>query len=127
MPVNPGQWITIRQISDDYGVSRNHMMKVVSFLSGKGYVNSQRGPGGGIRLRKSAPQISLAELIVDAEGDLTLLDCMRDGHEASSDSERRLQSVLNQGVSALVDTLGTYSLADLVTPAPGQPPAALEA
>ena len=39
------EWVTIRQVSDAYGISRNHLMKVVSFLAGREYLTSQRGPG----------------------------------------------------------------------------------
>ena len=62
------EWVTIRQISDAYGISRNHLMKVVSFLASNDYLVSQRGPGGGIRLKRPPHEINLAEVIIDAEG-----------------------------------------------------------
>jgi Rrf2 family nitric oxide-sensitive transcriptional repressor len=110
----PGRWVTIRQISDDYAISRNHLMKVVSFLGAKGYVQSQRGPGGGIKLGKAPSAISLAEVVTDAEGDLALLDCMRADHASLGAYEQRLKSVVNLALQAFIDTLGYHSLADLL-------------
>lgn len=110
----PDKWVTIRQVSDDYAISRNHLMKVVSFLGAKGYVKSQRGPGGGIKLDKTPADISLANVVKDAEGDLALLDCMRPDHPAPEGYEQRLQSVMNMALQAFIDTLSYHSLADLL-------------
>lgn len=114
LATHPNQWITIRQISDDYGVSKNHLMKVVSFLSTHQYIHSQRGPGGGVKLSRKAPDINLAEIILDTEGQLDLLECMKDDQNDNSAFDHRLGEALNHGVQSMVDTLNAYSLADLI-------------
>lgn len=118
LATHPEQRVTIRQISDIYNISRNHLMKVVSFLSSHDYVDSQRGPGGGIQLKKPATEINLADIVVDAEGDLSMLDCMREHPARVSASDRQLRSIMTQALEAFIETLGAYSLADLATPEP---------
>lgn len=41
---------TIQEISDAYGVSKNHLMKVVQQLGELGWVDTVRGRNGGLRL-----------------------------------------------------------------------------
>lgn len=114
--VRQNEWVTIQQISDAYGVSRNHLMKVVSFLANQGFVDSQRGPGGGIRLAVDPPEINLAKVILHAEGDVTLMDCMRPGTDCLLSPESRLSNVLTEALQAFTDTLGSHSLADIIEP-----------
>ena len=65
--------ITIREISESYGISRNHLMKVVSLLTRMGYLDARRGPGGGIALARPASEICLADVIIDMEDDLNMV------------------------------------------------------
>ncbi len=115
---HPDEWVTIRQISDDYAISRNHLMKVASFLGNHGYLRSQRGPGGGIRLKTEPADIILADVIVDAEGDMTLLECMDGAVTDINSPQSRLRGVLTNAVQAFVDVLGSHTLEDLLSPRP---------
>lgn len=116
--LRPGEWVTIRQISDAHGISRNHLMKVVSHLAQKGYLDSQRGPGGGVRLERPPLQISLADVVVDSEVDLQLAECFGPNSECVLTPACALRPVLADALQAFLATLGRYSLADLLEPRP---------
>jgi Rrf2 family nitric oxide-sensitive transcriptional repressor len=112
----PDEWVTIRQISEAYGVSRNHLMKVVSFLGNRGYLLSQRGPGGGVRLQVPAHQIRLADVLVDAEGGMILLPEPETLPAGLDTAHARLTQVLHDAVQAFLADLNGQSLADLLEP-----------
>ena len=108
--------VTIREISDAYGISRNHLMKVVSLLTRMGYLDARRGPGGGIALARPPCEISLADVIRDMEDDLNLVECFCDGGTCVIKPMCKLKSALNQALVAYLDTLERYTLLDLLKP-----------
>jgi Rrf2 family nitric oxide-sensitive transcriptional repressor len=111
-----GNLVTIRSISDSYGISRNHLMKVVSLLTRMGYLKAQRGPGGGIRLARSPEQINLAEVIQDTEEDLVMVECFDEEGHCVITPACQLQHMIGKALNAYMDTLRGYTLADLLEP-----------
>jgi len=105
--------VTIREISDAYGISRNHLMKVVSLLTRMGYLDARRGPGGGIALARPPAE---ADVVRDMEDDLNLVECFCDGGECVIKPMCKLKSALNQALAAYLDTLERYTLLDLLKP-----------
>lgn len=114
--VHPDNWVTIREISDAYDISRNHLMKVVSSLAQLGYVTSQRGPGGGLKLAQDPADINLAKVILDTEADLRLVECFdKDGNCALTPA-CRLKNLLCVALDEFVGSLAKHSLAELIEP-----------
>jgi Rrf2 family nitric oxide-sensitive transcriptional repressor len=105
---------TIQAISEAYGISRNHLMKVVQELARKGYVQSVRGQGGGLRLRRPADEIRLGQLVRDMEPDLGLVECLRPGNECIITPICSLPTILNRALDAFIETLDEHTLADLM-------------
>src|SRR6187402_2144477 len=66
---------SISEIAEAYGISHNHLMKVVQDLAGAGYVTSIRGRNGGIRLARAASEINVGALLRHTEPDFNLVDC----------------------------------------------------
>jgi Rrf2 family nitric oxide-sensitive transcriptional repressor len=108
--------VTIREISESYGISRNHLMKVVSLLTRMGYLDARRGPGGGIALARPADEICLADVIIDMEDDLNMVECFCADGECIIAPVCELKCVLNQALTAYLETLRAYTLTDLLIP-----------
>jgi len=108
--------VTIREISDAYGISRNHLMKVVSLLTRMGYLDARRGPGGGIALARPPGEIILADVVRDMEDDLNLVECFCEGGECVIKPMCKLKTALSQALAAYLDTLERYTLLDLLRP-----------
>jgi Rrf2 family nitric oxide-sensitive transcriptional repressor len=108
--------VTIREISDAYGISRNHLMKVVSLLTRMNYLDARRGPGGGIALARSPSEINVADVVRDMEDDLNLVECFCDGGACVIKPMCELKTALNKALAAYLNTLEQYTLSDLLKP-----------
>ena len=53
LAVRPDGLSTIQEISDAYGISKNHLMKIVQRLGELGWVETVRGRNGGLRLARA--------------------------------------------------------------------------
>ncbi|MFM5917329.1 MAG: Rrf2 family transcriptional regulator [Novosphingobium sp.] len=104
----PGRLASIQDVARAYGVSQNHMMKVVSDLAGAGYVESLRGRGGGIRLARPTSQIMIGALVRHTEGEFDLVEC----GSCLIAPACGLTSMFDEALAAFLAVLDGYSLAD---------------
>src|SRR5690554_6083589 len=101
---------TINEIAESYGISRNHLMKVVQDLSHRGYVTTIRGKNGGLLLNRSPEEIPLGSLIRDTESELGLVECFREGNECIITPACRVKPILNEALDAFMAVLDRYTL-----------------
>lgn len=108
---------TIQEVADAFDISKTHLMKVVMTLVANGFLSSERGRNGGIRLGMKATDIRIGEVVRLMESSLALVVCMRE------DAERdvcpllprcRLKKVLGKAQDAFFESLDQSTLADLV-------------
>jgi len=66
---------TIMEISDVFGISKTHMMKIVNELAKIGWVHSIRGKNGGICLGVKAGEVNLKEVVMQMENTLDPINC----------------------------------------------------
>jgi Rrf2 family nitric oxide-sensitive transcriptional repressor len=110
--------VTIAEVAESYGISRNHLMKVAYELGAAGYVETVRGRGGGLRLAKDVAKIRLGDVVRDSEPDMALVTCFEP--IAAPCAIKRccvLRGALNEAGAAFLAVLDGYTLADLVQPA----------
>jgi Rrf2 family nitric oxide-sensitive transcriptional repressor len=113
--VRPEPRPTIGQIAASYGISRNHLMKVVHELGLAGFLETVRGKNGGLRLARPAAEIGLGEVVRRTEPDLALVPCFDPINAACAITPAcRLRGALNQARLAFLKVLDDYTLADLV-------------
>lgn len=68
---------TVGELAEFFGISVNHLGKVVHQLGRLGYVRNVRGPGGGIELMRESAAITVGMVVRDFEGrNLHLLECV---------------------------------------------------
>ncbi|RFA29908.1 Rrf2 family transcriptional regulator [Alkalilimnicola ehrlichii] len=108
------QLSTIREIADSYGISKNHLMKVVHELNRKGYLGTVRGKNGGVRLGRAPETINIGELVRATEQDLTLVECFGPDNACVITPSCRLKNVLAEALEAFFSVLDRYTLADVL-------------
>jgi Rrf2 family nitric oxide-sensitive transcriptional repressor len=112
---HPGQLCRISQIATAYGVSANHLMKVVNRLSTSGYVETIRGKGGGLRLARAPRLINLGEVVRDMEERFDIVECFNPLHQNCPLLPAcTLKSVLNDARRNFLATLDRRTLEDVL-------------
>jgi Rrf2 family nitric oxide-sensitive transcriptional repressor len=105
-----GQLCAISEIAKAYGISQNHLMKVVHDLGKAGYVRSTRGRFGGIALARPAADIIIGEVVRQTEDGFALVDCATCVIAPACG----LTGALAEALAAFMAVLDGYSLAGLL-------------
>lgn len=108
---------SIRDIAVAYGISENHLMKVVNRLAQEGLLHTQRGRNGGLRLARAPAETRLGDIVRAIEDDMALVECFAAGSTCPLSANCLLASALEQARTAFIDSLDRQTLADLVPPA----------
>lgn len=112
-----GELSRIKEIADRYGISENHLMKVVHQLGQLGLIETVRGRHGGIRLSRAPGQINLGEAIRPCEDDTRLVECFDPAtNTCPIAGVCALTPILEEALSAFWQVLDRYTLADLLGP-----------
>lgn len=110
----PGRLATIQEIAQAYGISENHLMKVVHGLAQHGFVETVRGRGGGMRLGMPAEEITVGAVLRAVEDDFALVECLGNDDTCMITNVCRLKRVLKNALGAYFKILDESTLADLV-------------
>ncbi|RKF33593.1 Rrf2 family transcriptional regulator [Paraburkholderia fungorum] len=118
---------TIQDISDAYGISKNHLMKVVQQLGELGWVETVRGRNGGLRLAEKTSALTVGEIVRATESDFALVNCFPDQHGEHRGcvitSHCRLRGAFEAARNAFLAELDRHTIGDVAQPS--EPLAAL--
>lgn len=106
---------TISEIADKYGISQSHLTKVVHQLANRGYIQTLRGKGGGMRLARLPQLINIGDVVRNMEENINLVECFNAKNQSCPLLPAcTLKSVLAEARRNFFDTLDRYTLADLL-------------
>jgi Rrf2 family nitric oxide-sensitive transcriptional repressor len=109
----PEGLVRIADIAKGYGISENHLMKIVHQLGVAGYVETVRGKNGGLRLACRPEAINLGDVVRRMEPDLDLVPCFNPAGTCRIRPVCMLKSILGQALAAFLAVLDRHTLADL--------------
>ena len=105
---------TIAEIARAFGISENHLVKVVHLLGREGFLVNTRGRGGGLRLARAPRFINVGAVVRATEGGDVPAECFGDESRCAIARVCRLAGVLAQAVDAFYAVLDGHTLEDLV-------------
>jgi len=104
----------ISEIAEHYGISENHLMKVVHGLAQGGFIRTYRGRGGGLTLAKDPKEIIIGAVVRHMEGPFKPVECFRAGHRCAIVGACDLPGMLDEAFRAFITVLDRYTLADIL-------------
>lgn len=110
-----GYVVRTQEISQSYGISKHHLVRVVQTLNEHGYVDVFPGRSGGISLARPASQIKLGDVMRSAETNLKVVECFdMETNTCPIVPVCQLKPVLGEALNAFLGVLDRYTLADLL-------------
>lgn len=108
---DPDRMASVGEIARGYGISQNHLTKVVHNLGRAGYIVTVRGRAGGIKLARPPGDINIGAVIREFEDDFDLVNCQNCVIAPACG----LTGLLNSAVTAFLQVADAYTLADIST------------
>ena len=71
-------WVSLGDVSKRQNISRKYLEQVISLMHKAGYVQSQRGKGGGYKLTREPADYSLGEIVRLVEGRIQPVTCLEE-------------------------------------------------
>lgn len=113
---NEDRLCTIAEIAQYHQISQAHLMKVTHLLSKGGWIQTQRGKNGGMRLARAPEDINLGELVRYTETDLAVVECLGSGTHCILSGRCNLSNILKQALVQFLSYLDNYTLRDIIIP-----------
>ncbi len=106
---------SIEEIAQAYGISENHLVKIVHRLGQLGYIETSRGRGGGIRLAMDPKDICIGDVIRKTEPTLDLVECFnREKNTCRVNLTCGLKPWLGKAMAAFLAVLDEVTLDQIV-------------
>lgn len=113
--LNPERIATITEIADSYGISRNHLVKVVHNLATQGFVSTTRGRGGGLTLGRAPHKINIGDVVRHTEVTFDLVECFDKAKNTCPIAAACfLKGALYEAQKAFMAVLDRYTLEDVL-------------
>lgn len=106
---------TIKDITETYTISKNHMIKIIHNLAKLELIKTTRGKNGGIAMGVGALDTNLGALILKLESNFDLVPCFnKENANCCIAPVCKLKNILYEAQRAFMNVLNQFTLADIV-------------
>lgn len=117
MAGEPTRAFSTAEFAREFGLSRNHLAKVMQRLAEGGLIETRRGSGGGAILALPPNRIKLGTVVNILEDGHSLVECfVTETSSCTLDGRCRLKARLRSAESAFYADLDLGTLADIALP-----------
>jgi len=111
--------VTVAEISAQFDIPLNHLVKVVGQLAKQGWITATRGRNGGLRLAADPATLTIGQVLRKLEGEEDeLVDC--EGTSCVLKLDCTLRGMLRAGMRAFYEAMDRYTLSQATTGATGE-------
>lgn len=111
--------MSTKDVAGIHDAKYNHLAKVTQWLANEGYIETQRGRAGGMKLALDPAKINIGTVTRKLEKKSALVECMQaDGGSCKLSPACGLSFALNQAREAFFSVLDDYTLKDLIAAEP---------
>lgn len=116
---NPDRVVSTGEVSDAYGISKHHLVRVVQGLGRHGFVEVRPGRSGGVVLARPPAEISVGQVVRLMEPDFHIVECFDPKTNTCPITPAcGLIGVLNEATRAFLATLDKYTLEEMLRRSP---------
>lgn len=109
--------VTTAELARALNVSRNHLLKVVHRLCELGWLQTKRGPSGGVRFVPESASVRVGDIVRALESQMDLVECFAlDSNTCPLLPRCRLAPLLRRAQDAFLAELDETTLGELVWP-----------
>jgi FeS assembly SUF system regulator len=112
-----GEMLSAHALAERIHVEVPTASKVLKLLSGAGLLDSFRGANGGYRVKRTAGEISVAEVIAAIEGPIAMTECSVEEGLCTQEDNCELRGNWQRISLAVAEALNKVSLAEMGSPA----------
>ena len=111
----PGEYLPLKAVSDNQGISVKYLEQIVTPLARVGLVKSERGSQGGYRLTKKPEEYTVGMILRLTEGSLAITTCTQDEQNLCERygccTTVKVWEKINKAISDVVDNITIADLA----------------
>ncbi|WP_299032665.1 Rrf2 family transcriptional regulator [uncultured Anaerococcus sp.] len=99
-------FIPVSEISENLNLSENYLEQLVRMLKKDGLIKSSRGPKGGYKINRDLESITIGQILISLEGDMTTSECVSGKVNCNDkcdayDLFTKLDYLINQAVDSI--------------------------
>ncbi|MCD8339413.1 MAG: Rrf2 family transcriptional regulator [Burkholderiales bacterium] len=112
---DPASYIALRDIAKNQDISKKYLEQIVPLLTQAGILKTTRGFQGGYQLAKTPEEITVADILLAAEGSFAPVACLNDSGESCQRSATCPTQYVWNGLEKVIENyLCSITVRDIV-------------